>query len=143
MAVLNDTAKTVRTFVYNVSRYGYACRPASTGRYSLAEMVCACKYDRPNQGQDAGSAKGGVQDLTRTGEFDSYRQHYHSRLTHCHMAARQTLLLQDDLLHNASLLDEIDLCLGFAQVADELRFVRPEMDTGCVSQFLSLFYELL
>ena len=59
------------------------------------------------------------------------------------MAARQTLLLQDDLLHNASLLAEIDLCLGFAQVADELRFVRPEMDTGCVSQFCFLFYELI
>jgi DNA mismatch repair ATPase MutS len=40
----------------------------------------------------------------------------------------QTLEVQDDLLHNASLLDEVDLCLGFAQVADELRFIRPHMD---------------
>jgi DNA mismatch repair ATPase MutS len=36
--------------------------------------------------------------------------------------------IQDDLLHNATLLDEIDLCLGFAQAADELRFIRPIMN---------------
>ncbi|KAJ9094952.1 hypothetical protein QFC21_005744 [Naganishia friedmannii] len=39
----------------------------------------------------------------------------------------QILTRQNELLINAGLLDEIDLTLGFAQAADELRWVRPEM----------------
>ncbi|KAJ9115456.1 hypothetical protein QFC22_005214 [Naganishia vaughanmartiniae] len=39
----------------------------------------------------------------------------------------QILTRQSELLINAGLLDEIDLALGFAQAADELRWVRPEM----------------
>lgn len=41
-------------------------------------------------------------------------------------------MVQEDLLRNAELLDELDLCLGFAQAADELRLVRPEMTEGWV-----------
>ncbi|KAJ9111053.1 hypothetical protein QFC19_001251 [Naganishia cerealis] len=40
----------------------------------------------------------------------------------------QILTRQNELLVNAGLLDEIDLTLGFAQAADELRWVRPEME---------------
>lgn len=36
---------------------------------------------------------------------------------------------------NAGLLDELDLALGFAQVADELRWVRPIMQEEFVPDF--------
>lgn len=49
----------------------------------------------------------------------------------------QILAKQDDLLANASLLDEMDLTLGFAQAADELRWVRPTMQDSYVALSLS------
>ncbi len=48
----------------------------------------------------------------------------------CLTCRNQVLLRESDLLTNAALMSELDLTMGFAQVAEELRFVRPTMNDG-------------
>lgn len=50
---------------------------------------------------------------------------------------QEVMSLQDDFLHNASLLAELDLCLGFAQVAQDHQFVRPVMDHSNVLDIIN------
>lgn len=50
---------------------------------------------------------------------------------------KQVCAQRETILQNVAIMDELDLALGFAQVADELGFVRPEVHKGTDLQIVN------